>query len=334
MYPKTLDTEVYWKFCQDYGEQSLPAFVATIPNGRFWKNTAVISPDNKLLSDVSICGKVDPKNPSKHPVFRRPIPPIQKLDGTVAVLSAMGANTYFHWMIDVLPRIDLLRRSGIPLNQIDYFIVNGVHLPFQQETLDIFGIPKEKAIDGTNEYPHIKADMLVVPSFPRHRTCNIGKWAFDFLREEILSTAIPTKSEQTERIYINRSKANRRKVTNEAEVIDFLSKRGFKNIALESISVTEQARLLSAAECVIAPHGAGLTNVMFCNVGTKVIEIFSPNYVSISYWNISNQVGLDYYYLFGEGERPSKYTDPHGLSDDILVNLDSLSKILNLANLR
>ncbi len=328
IYPKTLDREIYWKFRQDYGTRSQPAFVATVPDGRFCQNTAVISPDNKLLSDVSFFVRVDPKNPTNHPVFYKKIPPLQKLDGTVAVLSAMGANTYFHWMIDVLPRIDLLRRSGIPLEQIDYFIVNGIHLPFQQETLDILGISREKALDGTNEYPHIKADRLVVPSSPRHGTCNIGKWAFDFLREEFLGTEISKKSEQTERIYINRSRANRRKVINEPEVIDFLNKFGFQSIALESISVAEQARLFASAECVIAPHGAGLTNLVFCSPGTKVIEIFSPNYVSVSYWNISNQVGLNYCYLFSEGERPPEYTDPHQLSENILVNIGDLSKLL------
>ncbi len=65
------------------------------------------------------------------------------------------------------------------------------------------------------------------------------------------------------------------------------------------MSVTEQASCLASAEIVVAPHGAGLTNLVFCNPGTKVIEIFSPSYLPNCYWILSNVCGLDHYYLIG-----------------------------------
>ena len=55
--------------------------------------------------------------------------------------------------------------------------------------------------------------------------------------------------------------------------------------------------------------------------------------VSVSYWNISTQISLDYYYLFGEGERPRDNIDPHYLSEDILINVGSLEEILRLAKI-
>ncbi|MBD1921548.1 glycosyltransferase family 61 protein [Microcoleus sp. FACHB-831] len=54
-------------------------------------------------------------------------------------------------------------------------------------------------------------------------------------------------------------------------MINFLKKFGFEQVTLESLSVSDQAALFSSAQVVIAPHGAGLSNVVFCNRGTKVI---------------------------------------------------------------
>jgi len=49
---------------------------------------------------------------------------------------------------------------------------------------------------------------------------------------------------------------------------------------------------------------------------------------------LSNQIGLDYYYLIGEGERPSKtqYRTWY-FGEDIEVNLQSLSKLMKIADM-
>lgn len=148
------------------------------------------------------------------------------------------------------------------------------------------------------------------------------------------ATANISPVHQKRRIYISREKANSRRIVNESEVLNILEKYGFEKVFLESLSITEQMQLFVSSEYVIAPHGAGLTNLVFCPQGTKVLEIFSPNYVSVSYWNICNQIGLDYYYLFGRGERPKANKDPHKRLEDIDVNPIEFQKILYLMGLR
>ncbi|NET60866.1 MAG: glycosyltransferase family 61 protein, partial [Symploca sp. SIO2E6] len=91
---------------------------------------------------------------------------------------------------------------------------------------------------------------------------------------------------------------------------------------------------LAQAQVVVAPHGSGLTNTVFCSPGTKVIEIFSPNYVYHCYWLLSNLVGLEYYYLLGEtlpGYILHQLIYPNSRIEDIFVNLDELSKIMKFA---
>ncbi|MCT7955216.1 glycosyltransferase family 61 protein [Laspinema palackyanum] len=327
--PKTIDAELYWKFTLDYGTLSRPAYLASVEGGRFCQGVAVITPDNYLLSDASIYMRIDPNKPEKHPIFHQEIPSPTYLDKTVAVLSSAGANTFFHWIVDVLPRYALLRRSPDWFEDIDYFIVNDLAHAFQRDSLNLLNIPQEKIITAA-DYPHLQAKRLLVPSFVRHQTCNIGNWVFDFLRQELVPQSIldSDDSQKTRRLYISRNKASSRRLLNEEVIFDRLQPKGFEKVFLEDYSLSEQIELFATANCVVAPHGAGLTNLIFCPKNTKVLEIYSPNYVSVSYWNISNQVGLDYYYLFGSGERPKPFEDPHLRLEDIQVNIPEFEAML------
>ncbi len=331
--------------------ESPPTFVATIPQGRAWiapqKSSwiichaiAIVSPDNYLLGDLSRdypwylpgCSEHDP---TRHRIFSlEELPPLEEIDGTVAVLSGLSGHVYYHWMIDVLPRIGILGRSGIDLTQIDWFVVNSVRRPFQWQTLNALGIPAKKIIES-DRHPHLQAKQLVVPSFPGH--LDWVPWGTtEFLRQAFAPGETLKTSDYPERIYISRAKASYRQVLNQGEVTDLLSQFGFVSVVLEVMSVAEQIALFACARAIVAPHGAGLTNLVFCQSGTKVIEIFSPNYLRTDYWMISQQLKLKHYYLKGESFECypiRQLMDQNSLTEDILVNLSSLRAALEVAGL-
>lgn len=336
--PKTLDETIHWKFKIEY-RRALPAsFVVVVPRGRVWVNkgrnvdySAVITGDDRILSDVSLDFKRLPKN---HSIFGEwKLPSVHHIEGTAAVLTSAKAHIYFHWLTDLLPRIELLRQGGISLKNIDKFIINSYNYSFQKETLTALGIPSDKIIESC-KCPHIKAERLLVPSLPG-LSGNPPRWVCEFLRREFLPDAAYDiqKFKNSERIYISRSDAQYRKVINEAEITAFLAQWGFKSIALEPLTINEKAALFASVDIVIAPHGSGITNMIFCRSGTKLIEIFSPHYVNVGYWAMLNQINLDYYYLMGEGQKPPDGIDPHLAGDNILVKLDSLLKIMRLAGI-
>ncbi|MCY7382714.1 MAG: tetratricopeptide repeat protein [Microcoleus sp. CAN_BIN18] len=344
-----------WGVCRLSNSQPLPVespktFVATIPNGRVWivpqqnywlicKAIAVMTPDNYLLADVSRdypgflpgCEQHDVR---KHSVFNlESFPPLKQIEGSVAVLSGLSGNVYFHWMVDVLPRIELLRRSGRDLAQIDWFLVNSCQHQFQRESLRILGIPEEKVLES-DRIPHIQATELIVPSFAGYLGWPPG-WAIDFLRREFLKGILPSYS-YPKRIYISRSKARYRRVLNEEDVVEVLAQSGFVSILPESMSLAEQIAHFYHAEVIVAAHGSGLTNTIFCQSGTKVIELVSPHYISHYYWGISQYLKLEHYYLAGEGFecypiRQLMYQN--SLTEDILVNLSSLKRMLEVVGL-
>lgn len=330
--PLTLEHQnIHWKFRKSLNHESPSTFVAEVPTGRvLGENGYVITPDDRLLADVSIEHR---RTIQEHSLFTQwRLPPVDRINGTGAVLSTQGTDVYFHWMFDVLPRLELIRRSGRNINDIDKFIFSSVGKPFQVETLATLGIPQAKIITNRTE-SHIQAEMLILPSWTG-TPGQMPSWVCDFLRKSFLVNGSDHNGERSPRIYISRAHATHRRIRNETEVMEVLDRFGFQPVTLESLTVAEQALLFSTAEAVVAPHGAGLSNLVFCNPGTKVIEFFSPNYVEIHYWALSNQVGLDYYYLIGEGKNPPESRDPHWIWDDILINIDFLSEIIKMTGIK
>ena len=317
--PKGMEKSIQWNQLVDTNH--IPEqFVVDIPDGVFLgeKSGAVITPENKIIGDVS------------HELFayyvfiNKKLTDLIEMNGNTALLFTYFATNYFHFMFDVAARVHLLQKSNIP---IDRFVTNS-QFPFQDELLTLLGIGKEKRIE-LKENLHFKATHLVIPSFIFSFKGIIPEWACDFLRRELLLKRKVKKLQGYERIYISREKARHRKVKNEEEVMDLLKIYGFKRVFLESEPVTRQIELFHSAQIVVSPLGAGLTNLMFCNPGTKVIEFFGPTWVRPCFRLISHYMGLDYYYFMGE-PIPVKYefNDYRQLVDDITVNLDKLKDAL------
>jgi tetratricopeptide (TPR) repeat protein/capsular polysaccharide biosynthesis protein len=323
-------------------------FVVTIPEGRAWiapqKNAwmicnaiAVMTPDGYLLGDLSrhypwfLPGCPYQKRRSHDLYSLEEIPTLETLDGNVALLSGLAGHVYYHWMIDILPRIEILRRSGIELNQIDWFVVNNIDRPFQRETLNLLGIPAAKILPS-DRHSYIQAQQLIVPSFPGYLDW-VPLETIKFLRHIFLPQIDLAHHRYPDLVYISRAQARGRQVINEDEVTKLLSKLGFKTVFLEKMTVLEQVALFANAKVIISPHGSSLTNLVFCSPGATVVELFSPYYVRTDYWMIGQQLQLKHYYSIGDSFDCStlrRLMYQNSLTEDILVNLSSLNSILKV----
>ena len=58
-----------------------------------------------------------------------------------------------------------------------------------------------------------------------------------------------------------------------------LKLKGWETVALENLSIREQIKTFAEASHVLAAHGAGLVNLLWCQPGTKVIEIQDKNMI-------------------------------------------------------
>ena len=148
--------------------------------------------------------------------------------------------------------------------------------------------------------PHIRATRLIVPSLPGPRMLT-ASWVVDYVRGLI---PVDTPDQRT-RLYISRgSVPNTRRVRDEPALERALADLGFTTLRLEHMGVSEQAKAFDAAEIIVAPHGAGLANIVFCQPGTAVVELFAAEYVNPVFWRLAEVVpGVHYTYVVADGSR-------------------------------
>jgi len=266
---------------------------------------------------------IDGKLPHENDLFRFStknfFPRIYRADYPVVTLAAGWQGAFYHWVFEVLPRLHLVERAGYSAHPI---YVEST-FPFQKESLELMGITPDKMLNAKH-YAAVRAPQLIIPSIPLIPT----EWSCGYLREKILPTL--TKKPPL-RLYVSRNDASRRRILNEGEIFALLQKHGFQKVQLSRLSFKEQAELFYSAEVVVAPHGAGLSHLVFCAPKTPVLEIFSPAYFHPCYWHVCDRIGLSYHYFLGEGESPEKiqgHQDP-----DIFVDSSKLAASLKLMEL-
>jgi capsular polysaccharide biosynthesis protein len=261
----------------------------------------------------------------EHPIFWHPFPaaPLE-VNGRLAVLACRGDVSYYHFLLDVLPRVEILETAGVP--PADRWYVPRQH-GYQSELLELAGVPPGEEVVDADLVPHVRAETLLVPGLP-DADLKTPPWAVDFIRGRLLDPALARIPGR--RIYVTRGRErNNRTVRNEDEVVALLSERGFEVIDPAKLPVAEQIRTFAEAEWIVGPHGAGLANTAFCGPGASVVELFAPDYVQGCYWKLADCVeGVAYRYLVGAG-RPPRGGRMRGVMSDINLDLAALARTLD-----
>lgn len=93
-----------------------------------------------------------------------------------------------------------------------------------------------------------------------------------------------------------------RRVDNERAVIKTLSHQGFERVVLSELPFAAQVMLFAGAEAVVAPHGAGLVNMMFAE-DLNVIELVGAK-LDLEKWGpfhlMADTLGFQYGCVVGE----------------------------------
>jgi capsular polysaccharide biosynthesis protein len=248
-----------------------------------------------------------------------------KVRGTVFSLLAGGggAINYGHWLLDVLPRLHLLRRSGW-WEQVDWFLVPSLQYKFQRETLELLGIPLDKCL-ASDTHRHIQADTLLASTSPRGNGLAYPVWAVSYLRESFLPQA---GFAGPPLLYVSRRDSRMRTVRNEAAVEALLQRYGFASEVLSPLTMPEKVALFAGASCIVTPTGAGLNNAVFSQPGAHVLELQSTAFLTPDFADLVQKAGLSYEYLVADDRTPG-HNAYRGQRTDLTVNLDHLEQVLH-----
>jgi capsular polysaccharide biosynthesis protein len=313
----------HWRFAAAR-DVTIPEVVTMeLPGGRvLGPHGAVVTSDGLLVHSASTY--FGTSRPGRHPLFLHPLtPPVDRVAGRVAVLASRGDGNYYHFLTDVLPRLGVLESSP-GTAPVDRFLVPYA-AAFQRELLTRAGVAPEQVLDST-QHPHVQAEVLVVPGLAA-RDLQAPSWVVPWLRERLLAGSVPGPRA---RLYVTRGhEQHTRRVINEDEVLALLTSRGFTPVDPAAMTVAEQVEAFSGADAVVAPHGAALANLVFASPGTRVVELFAPDYVNTCYFELASQVpGLTYRYLVGTGAGRRRERAMAGISSDLHVDVRALEGLL------
>lgn len=305
--------------CHTAGERELQvlptrfvgsAFVAVLRNGlSYGRHCCAIGPAGKAVRETgfNLDGEVvNARLPIRRyrlqywrkrwegDVTSRPwLPPKQRIEGRVAVLNTRFSHNFYHWMIDILPRLMPLRWAGA---EADYYLVDCLK-PFQQRVLESLGIESHQLIQ-----PHcrllLEADELLVPSLPTAECLR------DFGATLLAGLGADGHVRTSRRIFISRRKTGTRIIANEAELEELLRANRFETHSMEEYPLAKQARLIQEAEIIVATHGAGLANLVFARPETAVIEIVPAGRYNFTIYPEKSRIfGLHHQLIFAKSAR-------------------------------
>lgn len=314
---------------------------ADLPNERGWWGFSLRDvPTRRIaptllatLTDAVICWDTDPRWPGDlrpailtqdgralkmrevrfrpgHGAVLRNTGAVARRERAVFILERVFDN-YSHWLTAHLPKLILLKERGLTQDLI---------LP----------IDRPAFIDDSLKALDLKPDEIA--TFDPKRPLSVGRLTVmdtDRFRPELVRTVprafgITGQTPPTRRIFISRAEASRRRLLNEAAVWDRLQPHGFERLVMEALDFDDQVALMAQTAILCAPHGAGLTNMIFCPQGARVLELADPAYPNPNFYALAAALGHRYRRLPAPGQGVG-----HPLDRDLTADLDALDEALS-----
>jgi capsular polysaccharide biosynthesis protein len=266
------------------------AFVSYLSGAHLFSNEGmVLSRDNYVLSEYY--HEFNTRE-LRRAIYSRPFwlmtSNVRRIKESIGLLAAPQGWNYYHWILDVVPRVHLLERWR---KVIEQYAVPAELSAVQIESLRLVGISETQLL-RLKPAQRLRCQHLYAPSLPGSEGCS-PPWVLQFLQERFLPLAAATRGAGS-LIYIVRGPSAQRQIMNELALVACLERRGFKAVSLEEQSVLQQAAIFRDARMIVAAHGAGLANLVFSRK-TAVLELFSADYLRPDcYFTISCQAGHHY----------------------------------------
>lgn len=282
---------------------------------------AVISADNRVFvefTDVDAVGGI-----ANHSIFRRRrFPKAISLAGWYSTLGHLSAFSYYHWMVESLPRLRLLEPH---LDALTGVFVPANLSESMKQSLYAFGLRTDQLVPMETG-SHYAPEHLLVPAYCAG--LDIPQWVPAYLRSRLLGDA---PIEKTRRIYLSRGSVGNRRILNEDELLPILKRHDFEILHPQDLSFLAQARTFAAAECIVGPSGAALANVLFASAGATLIELHPRQSLgSHAYYALASAMGIRYIALPAV-QRQSKI-QPTEVQANFMVDPTELERCLLAAH--
>ena len=237
--------------------------------------------------------------------------PIRKIGGCPAFFLGPGYHIFGHWVVDFLPKLQVLAVSGHDIFNLSYLIPQSTPR-WGLELLGLIGIGPHQLIlfDPTKEL--LEVEEVLLPTFLHNgiRFSPIFERAAAFLKKSMLggiNAVIPSAPHH--RIYISRTAGStNRPLLNRAMVEKIVEEYDFQICHPEQLPLAEQINLFASASAIFGEYGSAHHMSIFAPHGTVVCglrgSIFHPGFIQSG---IGQALGQPTGYLFGQTDESNEH---------------------------
>ena len=230
----------------------------------------------------------------------------------VIVQDRFPGSNFAHFTFDWITRVGHFCESGIADPEDCLFVFGGAPRRFDsllcealiskyELTEDSFFFPSEGVVLRTSANFYWFSDQTETYSHPAQMALKSSIKIIRSLAEGIATNDWPGSEGQFKRVYISRADAAARRVSNELQLYRTLAKFNFDLVVLSDHPIQEQIAIVRGAECVVAPHGMGLTLLSFHRGKPALVELHQLGYGTDAYAFMAMAMGFPYRFVVGEG---------------------------------
>ena len=247
----------------------------------------------------------------------------KELTGNVLHLGMSSNNSnFYHWIHEIYARILRIKKE-YDLNKFDFVVMPQIKYKFQKEALELLKLDFSKILSNETFY---KCTGNLV-------TANIDCIASGLDLRNFFANNQELNSNKMKKYFLDRdanSGHQKRELINFDRFKSKYVDAGFEFIKPERFSFKEQIKLFLSAEALVGASGSAFCLASLMNEGSKVVEIFSKNFVDPAISNICAASNLKYGFYVEDSYRPKTENDwIRDANSKINADLIDHEKIIN-----
>lgn len=211
--------------------------------------------------------------------------------GSAILLRKRGDANYGHWMVEALPKL----WAAETVANIDICVIperSGPMKAVMKTALRLSSANNYEILEHKDEEVIFFKQLLFVDGLTIHGSYMSPRV---FSKTDQLAPTLPN----TRKLFVSR-KGLPRNISSESEISEALLSAGFEIVFPGKQSLEEQIEVFSSASDVVGVMGAAMTNIMFCQPGTRIVNLAPSTFPDTFFYFISLHRELNYIEIRGQ----------------------------------
>ena len=289
--PKNLKNKDLYLFSNEIKKKIPTSYILKTKNRYIYNLSILNKKGNNIYIDYTLMVKQSVKNKIKKYLNKADVNKLNEseLVDKASWITDEKSNRFFHWFTDTLMRFILISRDkeASPILIHEDLLSNS----YIKESIEILKIKhktyKRNQLLNVN---NLEITSHVADSGNYH-TEAINEIRNQFTKN--LFTKNPSK-----RLWITRINSDYRRIENQEALLPILKKYKFEIIKPEEKNLVKNIKLFNSARVIGGLHGAGLTNMLFMQENTSIIEVRrEEDSHNNCYFSLASDLNINYFYV-------------------------------------